>query len=454
MPEQETGLSRTLGLGGATALGLGAMIGAGIFVLVGLAAAEAGPSLILAFALNGLIALIVGACYAELVSMEPRDGGIYVWAKPAFGPFLGFSAGWMSWFAQAVASALYASAFGSFLVELISSTSGVAVAGAPVLRALSSTGLLALLLAVNLRGARETGQLEVIVTGLKVGILVVVVAAGFVAVAGQTDPLERYTPFMPEGFLGLLGAMGLTFIAFEGYEVIVQTAEEVEAPEYTIPRAIFLSIFVAVTLYVLVAIMLFGAVHVPDGTPVHRFLGQFGELGIMEVAGQVLPYGKQVLLVAGLASTASALNATIFSSTRIAYALGRGGDLPPIFASIHPRHRTPHRAIQISGTIMLIGTLVLPIKDIAAAADLMFLLVFVLVCATVIRLRRRWPDRDRPFRVAWVPGLPLVGILAGVTLSLGLLRISLVAWVTWAVWMGFGCFVHVVSRRARGAGPI
>jgi amino acid transporter len=423
------------------------MIGAGIFVLTGMGAGEAGPALILAFALNGVIAVIVGACYAELAAMLPRDGGAYVWAKPAFGPLLGFSAGWMSWFAQAIACALYATAFGSFAVELFNTIVGYTTATNLHWRVFMSTGLLAGLLWVNYRGAGNMGRLEIIVTALKIAILIVVIAGGFMALSGNSDPLGSYQPFMPEGWLGLIGAMGLTFVAFEGYEVIVQTAEETEEPSRTIPRAIMLSIAVAVTIYLLVAIVLFGGTHVPDGSPVYQFLGTLGELGIMEAAGQFVPHGKQLLLVAGLASTASALNATIYGSTRIAYALGRDGDLPAVFARVHPEHRTPYRAIQLTGLIMLVATLTLPIKDIAAAADIMFLLVFVLVCATVIRLRQRWPDRHRPFRVALVPAVPMIGILAGLILSVSLLRISLIAWLTAGVWMVLGIGLHKLIQR-------
>jgi amino acid transporter len=204
---------------------------------------------------------------------------------------------------------------------------------------------------------------------------------------------------------------------------------------------------VAVTIYLLVAVVLFGGVRVPDGSPVYQFLGRFGELGIMEAAGQFIPYGKQILLIAGLASTASALNATIYGSTRIAYALGRNGDLPAMFAQVHPQHRTPHRALQITGLIILIATVTLPIKDMAAAADIMFLLVFVLVCATVIRLRHRWPDRHRPFRVALVPAVPLIGIVAGMILSIGLFHISLIAWLTSAAWMALGIVAYNLQVR-------
>jgi APA family basic amino acid/polyamine antiporter len=448
MQEQDIPLARTLGLASATALGLGAMIGAGIFVLTGMGAGVAGPALILAFALNGIIAVIVGVCYAELAAMLPRDGGAYVWAKPAFGPLLGFSAGWLSWFAQSIACALYATAFGSFAVELINTFAGFATASNIHWRVFMSGGLLVGLLWVNYKGAGDTGKLEIIITALKVAILLVVIGGGFIAISGQPDPISAYQPFMPTGWSGLIGAMGLTFVAFEGYEVIVQTAEEAEEPSRTIPNAILLSIAVAVTIYLLVAVVLFGGIVVPEGTAVYQFLGQLGELGIMEAAGQFMPYGKEILLVAGLASTASALNATIYGSTRIAYAMGRDGDLPKVLAHVHPVHRTPYRAIQITGTIMLIATLTMPIKDIAAAADISFLLVFVIVCASVIRLRKLWPDKLRPFRVALVPALPIIGILSGLVLSLVLLRISLLAWLTTVGWLLTGLVLH---RWRRGA---
>ncbi len=126
----------------------------------------------------------------------------------------------------------------------------------------------------------------------------------------------------------------------------------------------------------------------------------------------------------------------------LSFLFGRGSDLPAMFARVHPVHRTPYRVIQITGVIMLIATLTLPIKDIAAAADIIFLLVFVLVCATVIRLRRTWADHPRPFRVALVPALPIIGMFAGVILSVGLIRISLVAWITAAGWIAVGFIVH------------
>jgi APA family basic amino acid/polyamine antiporter len=448
--EGEERLAREIGLFSAVSLGLGAMIGAGVFVLSGMAAGTAGPALILAFSLNGLIALIVGACYAELSTMMPRAGGAYVYAKPGLGPFLGFYAGWMSWFAQTIACSLYATAFGSFAITLFHSLTGRAL-GDGVATTIAVSALLAFSW-LNYTSAEGTGRLEIVVTSLKIAVLLIVVAFGFFAIAGKPEPIAAFTPFFPEGGLGLLGAMGLTFIAFEGYEIIVQTAEEVERPSQTIPRAILISILIAVTLYILVAIVLLGAVTAPAGQSVYQYLGQLGELGLMEAAGQFVSGGKVVLLIAGLASTASALNATAYGSSRIALAMGRGGDLPTRLAGVHPKHRTPHVAIAVTCCVMIAVTLVLPIRDIAAATDIMFLLVFAMVCATVIRLRILWPDRDRPFRVPGSPWLPGIGILAGLLLSIGLIELSVLAWITAGGWLTLGGGVYLL-RHGRRDGP-
>lgn len=440
-------LARKISLLGAISLGLGAMIGAGVFVLSGMAAGAAGPALILVFALNGLIALVVGCCYAELSAMMPLAGGAYVWGKPGLGPFLGFYAGWMSWFAQSIACSLYATAFGSFAASLFHSVTGHAV-GSWLSSTIAVTALLSFLY-VNYRGSGQTGRVEIVVTGFKIAVLLVVVAFGLGAIAAKAEPVVAFTPFLPEGVVGLWVAMGLVFIAFEGYEVIVQTAEEVENPEKTIPQAILISICVAIVIYLLIAVVMLGAVTAPPGEQVYQYLGELGELGLMEAAGQFVPAGKITLLIAGLASTASALNATVYGSSRIAFAMGRGGDLPTPLGRVHPIHKTPHIAIAVTGAVMILVTLVLPIRDIAAAADIMFLLVFAMVCMTLIRLRTLWPDRERPFRVPLSPWLPGIGIVAGILLSIGLIHLSLAAWITAGIWLTLGLGVGIRGRWAR-----
>jgi amino acid transporter len=335
-------------------LGLGAMIGAGVFVLTGMAAGEAGPGLILAFIANGVIAVIVGSCYAELSAMLPRAGGAYVWARPALGPLAGFFAGWIGWFAQSVACALYALGFGSFAATLLVDAIGNRGLPQDLLPLIFAVGIVLVFLWINYIGSATTGRIETIVTGLKVAILLVVAAFGLRQMFSSPEPLSALQPLLPNGWTGVLAAMGLTFIAFEGYEIIVQTGEEAIDPVRTLPRAIFISIAVAVTIYVLIALVMLGAMTAPDGMPVYQYLGQLGELGVAEASGQFMPHGRVILLFAGLASTASALNATIYSSSRIAFALGRGGDLPQQLAMVHPRHHTPYLAIGTTGAVILV----------------------------------------------------------------------------------------------------
>lgn len=440
-PEDSGNLMRTMSVFGVVGLGVGAMIGAGVFVLTGMAAGEAGPALLLAFVLNGCIALIVGSNYAELATMIPRAGGAYVWAKSGLGSFFGFYAGWMSMFAQVVACALYATAFGTFSRRLLGSD----------LPAEWSTvftiAILILLLFINYRGAGKTGRMGLLITGVQTAILLLMVGFGLHVLFGRTQSLAPFDPFWSQGVGGLLSAMGITFIAFEGYEIIVQSSEELKNPDRNLPRAIFISILTVVAIYLLVAFVLLGAVNPPEGTTVHAFLGDLSELGLIRAAGQFMPGEEVLLLIAGLASTASALNATIYGSSRIAFAMGRDGDLPELFSRIHPKRNTPYISLAVLGLIMLTMSVTLPIRDIAASTNIMFLLVFIMVCVTVIRLRKSRPERKRPFRAPLVPWLPGLAILAGLLLSVWLLQISVIAWIVSLSWLTAGSGIYWLKRR-------
>jgi len=440
-------LSREMNLLQITAIGIGAMIGAGIFILTGIAAGQAGPALILVFALNGTIAVIVGACYAELASAMPRAGGPYYWLKVAIGPRWGFFAGWMSWFANTLACSLYALGFGVFAAKLLEGCCGPFLP-APQQLSLDIAIIITLVfLFVNYRGADEAGWTEVVITGTKLAILFAFGLFGLTLVIGENDFLPAFTPFFPEGAMGVLSAMGLTFIAFEGYEIITRSAEEVKNPEKNIPRAIFLSIGTAVILYLMIAVVMLGTTQAPQGEPVYLYLGKLGELGMVETTGQLLPYGKLVMLVAGLASTGSALNATLYSASRVSFAMGRGQDLPTFLARIAPLRRTPHLAIAATGVLSITMLLLLPIREVAASTSLMFLLLFALVCYSLIRLRHKQPDLKRPFRLPLVPLLPWAGVVSCVVLSFALMDLSLSAWITASIWIVIGV---VVNHRMSG----
>ncbi|MFB6085237.1 MAG: amino acid permease [Halodesulfurarchaeum sp.] len=473
-----TELSRDMSLFDITFIGVGAMIGAGVFALTGFAAGIAGPALILAFALNGFVALFTAVSYAELGAAFPEAGGGYLWVKEALADPNGFYAGWMSWFAHAVACSLYAVTFGAFLLEFI--IYGTALGHDFLLFGFLTPGMvdkafavlmIALFAYINYRGAEETGKAGVVVTGIKVLILGIFVIFGIKATLSTPTWPQKFLSnpeFMPNGIVGIVGAMGFTYIAFEGYEIIVQSGEEVVNPGKNIPKAVFYSLGIVVPIYILVAFSAIGGIDVTERaielarplvgvTPEYtwQLLGEMGELGIIRAAGQFVPYGVPLLLVAGLAATMSALNATIYSSSRVSFAMGRDRALPAIFDSVHPEKRTPHWAILLSAILIAGMAILLPIEAVAASADIMFILLFVQVNWTLIRMRQTHPDLPRTYEVPYMPWPPLIGIGLQLLLTPFLIRAlgleaigigtsnhGLIALFTTIVWMGIGLLIY------------
>jgi len=445
VPEEVT-LSRDLSLFTITMIGVGGMIGAGIFVLTGIAAGVAGPALVLVFLLNGLVTTLTAMSYAELGSAFPEAGGGYLWVKEGLGGAQGFLAGWMSWFAHVAAGSLYALAFGRFASELWT------MANLPTLGYSISQltlGFMTLIIAgftiLNYLGASETGTVGNIVTLTKVGILGLFVLFGILAMLRTDAWVTRFTTgFLPNGPLSIVVAMGLTFIAFEGYEIIAQSGEEAIDPKRNIPRAIFGAIAIAVTIYLLVSITAIGATVAPEGMRAYEYLGEKKEVAVIEVAQQVFPWaiGGLVLLFSGLVSTMSALNATTYSSSRVSFAMGRDHNLPSLFARVHPRRHTPHWAVVFSGGLMIVIAWSLPIEDVAAAADIMFLLLFLQVNVAVMTLRHKMPDLERGFRVPWFPVIPLLAIASNGLLALQLFRFSPIAWYFALGWLVVGLLAY------------
>lgn len=445
VPDKVT-LSRDLGLFTITMIGVGGMIGAGIFVLTGIAAGVAGPALVLAFFLNGLVTLLTAMAYAELGSAFPEAGGGYLWVKEGLGGAQGFLAGWMSWFAHAVAGSLYALAFGRFASELLV-MAGVSTLGLSVdqMSLALMTLIIILFTSINYRGASETGTVGNIVTMTKVTILGLFTIFGIIAMGRVEAWHARFTSgFMPNGLMGVFVAMGLTFIAFEGYEIIAQSGEEVINPKRNIPRAVFLAILIAVIIYLLVGVTAIGAITPPDGMKAYQYLGLQKELAIVDVASQVFPFGvgAVVLLFSGLVSTMSALNATTYSSSRVSFAMGRDHNLPGFFARIHPQRHTPQWAVLVSGGLMIVMAWSLPLEGVAAAADIMFLLLFLQVNVALMTLRHKMPDLSRGFVVPWFPIVPVIAIVCNALLALNLFSYSPIAWYFAIGWIVAGLLAY------------
>ncbi|HEX9973558.1 MAG TPA: amino acid permease, partial [bacterium] len=440
--ETEVRLAREMSLMDATLIGVGAMIGAGIFVLIGIAAGVAGPALLITFALNGCIALLTAMSYAELGSCFHDAGGGYLWVKEGLPKWNGFLSGWMSWFAHAVACSLYALGFGAYFEHVFHEFAiTLPQWGFFSPQKLLAAGAALLFAYINFRGASETGKVGNLVTIAKIIILLVFVSFGMELILRKGDWQTTFKPFMPNGWGGVFKAMGLTFIAFQGFEVIAQSSEEIKNPRKNIPRAVFLSLLIVVPIYFLVAISALGSVK-PVNMTAWDYLAQQKEIALVEVARHFFTGGGIMILVGGLISTMSALNATIYSSSRVAFAMGRDRNFPSIFSKVHSKNFTPHWGIMVSLVIIILMAVSLPIEDVASAADIMFLLLFLQVNVAMIRLRKKRPDLDRGFKVPLFPYLSILGIILLLFLAIYMFNYSLIAWIVTTVWIIIGLSVY------------
>ena len=452
-----------LGLLDATMIGMGAMIGAGIFVLTGLAAEIAGPAAILVFALNGVVTAFTGLSYAELAASIPKSGGGYAFVREIFEDLSSFIMGWMLWFAYMIAGGLYALGFAPNFLELLhvygivpppGEVGGVAIPfvdAAVPLAFLLAFGAVLGLVALNAVSTAASGRAETIFTIVKVSILVVFVVFGFASPMFSGAELQPLFP-TDTGAAAILPAMGLTFIAFEGYDLITTVTEEVKNPRENIPKAIFVSLIATVIVYLAV-------VTVAVGTLGAGGLAEAGEAGIAAAATSFMPTGLPIiqnggaLIVFGAVfSTLTALNAVVIASSRVVFSMGREGQLLPSIGQIHHRYGTPFVAILLSAVVML-GSVALPTQSAGNMASLFFLLSFIIVNVAVIRLRRERPNMNRPYEMPYYPLPPVLGItfnllLAGVLVEY-LLRTDPLALLLSVGWLVFGGVVYTTLDRVK-----
>ncbi|MGI0082995.1 MAG: amino acid permease, partial [Nitrosopumilaceae archaeon] len=439
--KSSSGLVRSLSLLDITMVGVAAMIGGAIFVLVGPAMGEAGPALMIAFLINGIITLFTALTYAELGSALPEAGGGYKWIREGLPRPNAFISGWMAWFAHMIAGSLYAVAFGAFFGHLLTMAGVPAGYGGVALEKIIAVLAIVLFTYINVKGVSDTGKIGNAITFSQLAIIFILIVAGLFAMA-FTNPnwTTNFENFFPNGSIGLIIAMGLTFIAFEGYEIIVQTGEEVKNPKKNIPRAIFISLGIVVSLYIVFAFVFIGGINAAQvGQESWKFIGGHKELGIVEGAKYLLPFGALIVLAGGVVSTLSALNATTFSSSRVAFAMGRQYNLPSRFSSIHLKHRTPYFATIASGFVMLILAVLLPLEQIALAASVMFLFLFAQVNMAAITIRRLYGHKlDYGFKTPLFPILPLVGVFSTIGLAIYLLVYNPLSWIIAIIWVIIG----------------
>ena len=453
-------LSRDLSLFHIIMMGLGMMIGAGVFVGMGLSIQSVGPGgLVLTFALNGMIALFTAMSFAELSSAIPRAGGAYNFARIGFGRGASFIAGWMEWFASSLAGAFYAIILASFTLEYLSELSGWEIGPASKLVLIKAFALSAagVFLYINYRGSSETGKIGAIFTGGQMLFVLAIAVAGLVTAGIHPERIANFKPFMPNGWWKLLGSMGVIYIAFEGFEVIAQAGDETIDAKRNIPKAMLYSVLIVTLTYVAVAFATVVSVGAGSpalgGTAPWKWIGMHNEIGAFReaVKGLTSPgLGGLLVTLAVIFSATSALNATIFSATRASYALGRDRMLPAAVANISRKRKTPHVALMLTAVIVLIPTAVLTPKHGAATASIMFLFLFFLVNLCVIRIRLNMGDElEYGYVMPLFPLLPILAIIGLAAMAGGIITESLLAWVIGPAWVVAGVVIYFTYSRRR-----
>jgi APA family basic amino acid/polyamine antiporter len=452
-PKIATEFSRNLTLLQITMMGVGMMIGAGVFLGVGNAIKVAGPGgVLLTFSLNGVIALFTAMSYAELSSAVPRAGGAYNFARIGFGRGTSFLAGWMEWFASSVAGSLYAVTFGLYTVHYLTQLGLLHFADAHsvLVEKFVAVVIAGFFVYINYRGASDTGTMGVLFTLGQTGTLAFIALVGVGVAILDPSRLANFEPFLPHGWSTLLITMGFTYVAFEGFEVIAQTGDEAIDARRNLPKAMLYSIVIVVFTYVGVAFA--AVVGVKEvGMPAWEWIGQHGGKGFGQAVALLIPsFGSLLVTVTVIFASTSALNATIYSATRTSYALGRDRMLPAFFARLHPRRRTPHGALLFTAALVLLMAVFLPTLHVASSASMMFLFLFFLVNLCVIRIRRHMGEEMHyGFVMPLFPLVPIAAIVIQGILAVWLIHMSLIAWIVAPTWVLSGIGIYLFYSRQR-----
>jgi len=443
---ESSGLVRSLSLSQAIMIGVASMIGGAIFVLVGPGISAAGPALIIAFLLNGVITLFTALTYAELGSALPATGGGYKWVREGLPRPNSYLSGWMAWFAHTIAGSLYAVAFGTFFGHLLESAEIIDNSTGIPLEKLFAVIAIIIFAFVNIRGSSHTGKVGSAITFTQLAIIAVLIIAALAAMT-FTNPNwpTNFRDFFPNGTSGLIMAMGITFIAFEGYEIIAQAGDEIKKPKKNIPKAILVSLGIVISVYVLFAFVFIGGLDpLQIGQPAWEFIGGYGELGIIEAAEYYLPFGALIVLAGGFVSTLAALNATTFAASRVSFAMGRNHDLPPMFNRLHQKYRTPYVSTICSAVVMLALAMLFDLTMIALAASVMFLFLFAQVNVACITIRRLAKEKGLTygFKTPFFPAVPIIGFAVVSILAVYLLFSQPLSWVIAIVWIVIGFLIY------------
>jgi APA family basic amino acid/polyamine antiporter len=405
--DDESSLERSLGLFEAMTIGVGTMIGAGIFVFPGIAAGRAGPAASISFLLGAAIALTVALATSELATAMPESGGGYYFVSRGMGFFWGTLVGLGQWLGLIFASAFYLAGFGHYflkILEFFQFKNGVD----PTILALVMGVLLT---SVNILGTKNSGDFQNIIVTTLLVILVLFLGYGLLNVLGFIGETAEAEPFFPKGYMSVFTTAALVFTSYLGFAQIATVAGEIHEPEKNLPLSMVGSVLAVAGMYVLavfVSTRVFGSAK----------LATFGETAMVEVARSFFGnYGSLAIIVAGLLATISSANASILSSSRALYALSKDGILPEGIARINRRFHTPHRSLLLTGGGILLFLLIGGLEVLAEVASILHLVMYGLMCITLIMLHVSEPEWfDPDFTSPGSPALPAVGAVCSFVL--------------------------------------
>ncbi|WP_433051255.1 amino acid permease [Dactylosporangium sp. CS-033363] len=443
-----------------TVFGVGVIIGTGIFVLTGQQAAKnAGPAIVLSFALAGVVCALAALCYAEFASTVPVAGSAYTFSYATLGQFVAWVIGWDLCLELALGAAVVSRGWSAYLQELFDLPTWLA--GDKARPDFGAAFIVLVLSIVAIVGAKLSGRVTGALVIVKVAVVVFVIGLGLFFIKAA-----NYKPFIPPaeaaektsggdapllqvlagitpqhfGWFGIVAAASIVFFAYIGFDVVATTAEETARPQRDVPRGIIGSLIICAVLYMAVSFVVTGMVHYGDLNTAAPLAKAF------DLAGQ--GWASKIISLGAVCGITSVILVLLLGQSRVSFAMARDGLLPPVLAKVHPRFGTPWVMSTITGAIVLVLAAFVPLSELSELTSIGTLFAFVVVSIGVVVLRRTRPDLPRGFRTPWVPVLPVVSVLASVWLMLNL---PVVTWVRFLIWMALGLILYFAygMRRAK-----
>lgn len=438
---QKGGLEKTLGAWDLIILGVGAIIGSGIFAIVGVAAAGesgAGPALIVSMVIAAIACVFSALCYTEFATMIPVAGGAYMYTFATLGECMAWLIGWILMLEYAIGFIAVACAWTNHFMQFIKGFANIlpawfvnppvwlindfrnavnyynaqgidyhsaipSIAGIPFCINLPAIIMIILTTAILIKGTKDSAKMTAIMVAVKLGVIGLFVLTG----AFFIKP-ENWTPFAPNGFEGIFMGAFIIFFAYIGFDALATAAEECKNPQKDLPIGIIGSLAVTTIVYTLVALVLTG-LQPTSGVPIPE--GLLKAPMAFAMSAIKMDWAAGLISIGSLAGLTSVLIVLHMASTRVLYAMSRDNFLPSVFLKIHPKFNTPHILTLTVGIVGILGTLVLDLNVAASLCNFGTFTSFIIVCVAILILRKVDPDRERPFKVPFCPWFPLLGIL-------------------------------------------